>query len=68
MKTIARRMVSGVTRLAVAAIVAAACSTIVLTQSLTITGQGGRPFGGRVMGEAATGSLHCDHGLSLIHI
>ena len=62
MKTIARRMVSGVTRLAVAAIVAAACSTIVLTQSLTITEQGGRPFGGRVMGEAATGSLHCDHG------
>ncbi|PYR65130.1 MAG: hypothetical protein DMF88_20885 [Acidobacteria bacterium] len=45
-----------------AATVAAACSIIVQAQSLTIMEQGGRPFGGRVMGEPATGSLHCDHG------
>ena len=49
-------------RVAMAATVAAACSIIVQAQSLTITEQGGRPFGGRVMGEPATGSLHCDHG------
>ena len=43
-------------RVAMAATVAAACSIIVQAQSLTITEQGGRPFGGRVMGEPATGS------------
>jgi hypothetical protein len=73
MNTIAQRVASAVTRVAMAAIVAAAWSIIVLAprlallaqgkpQSLTITEQGGRPFGGRVMGEPATGSLHCDHG------
>ncbi len=29
---------------------------------LVIREQGGRPFGGRVAGEPARGSLHCDHG------
>jgi hypothetical protein len=62
MNTLARRMVSAVKRVAVGALASAACSAIVLAQSLTITEQGGRPFGGRVMGEPVTGSLHCDHG------
>lgn len=30
--------------------------------SLTIREQGGRPFGGTVMGDPATGSIRCDHG------
>jgi hypothetical protein len=58
MNMIARQVCSGVTGVAVVA----AWSIIVLAQSLTITEQGGRPFGGKVMGEPATGSLHCDHG------
>ncbi|MBI4885867.1 MAG: alpha/beta fold hydrolase [Acidobacteria bacterium] len=38
-------------------------SSLVSAQSpLVITGQGARPFGGRVVGDAATGSIHCDHG------
>jgi hypothetical protein len=72
MQTIARRVRSGLTRAAAVAMVSA-CSTIVLAprlallaqgkpESLIITEQGGRPFGGRVVGEPATGSLHCDHG------
>jgi len=72
MQTNARLVSSGLTRMAMVAMVSA-CSTIVLAprlaslawaepQSLTITEQGGRPFGGRVVGEPATGSLHCDHG------
>src|SRR5215510_11554650 len=62
MKSIPSRVGPGVIRMAAVAIVAAACSIVVHAQSLTITEQGGRPFGGRVMGEPATGSLHCDHG------
>lgn len=72
MQTIARRVSSGLTRAAAVAVVSA-CSTIVLAprlallaqgkpESLIITEQGGRPFGGRVVGEPAAGSLHCDHG------
>ncbi len=29
---------------------------------IVIRAQGARPFGGRVLGDAATGSIHCDHG------
>ena len=29
---------------------------------LVIREQGGRPFGGKVVGEPASGSIHCDHG------
>ncbi|HEY5617551.1 MAG TPA: alpha/beta fold hydrolase [Vicinamibacterales bacterium] len=29
---------------------------------IVIRDQGARPFGGRVLGDAATGSIHCDHG------
>ncbi len=29
---------------------------------LTIAEQGARPFGGTILGDPATGSLHCDHG------
>ena len=72
MQTITRRVSSGARRAAAVAMVSA-CSTIALAppfaslvrgapQSLTITEQGGRPFAGRVVGEPATGSLHCDHG------
>ena len=31
-------------------------------RQLAIREQGGRPFGGTVVGEAARGSIHCDHG------
>jgi hypothetical protein len=38
-------------------------STTAMAQSaLAIRDQGARPFGGKVMGDAAQGSLHCDHG------
>jgi hypothetical protein len=72
MQTIARQVSSGLTRVAAVAMVSA-CSTLVLAprlallaqgkpESLIITEQGGRPFAGRVVGEPAAGSLHCDHG------
>ena len=61
MQRIARRVTSRVARVAAVAMVSA-CSSGVVGQSLTITEQGGRPFGGRVVGESTTGSLHCDHG------
>ena len=47
---------------ATAFMLAATCSAIALAQSLVITAQGARPFGGRIVGEASAGSLHCDHG------
>lgn len=31
-------------------------------RQLVIRDQGGRPFGGTVVGDPATGSIHCDHG------
>jgi hypothetical protein len=31
-------------------------------RQLVIRDQGGRPFGGKVVGDAAAGSIHCDHG------
>ena len=61
MQTSARRVSLALTHMATIAMVSA-CSTILIAQSLAITEQGGRPFGGRVMGESTTGSLHCDHG------
>jgi len=33
-----------------------------LAAQLVIPEQGGRPFGGKVVGDAAGGSIHCDHG------
>ena len=29
---------------------------------LVVRGQGGRPFGGTVLGDPVAGSIHCDHG------
>ena len=49
-------------RVATAFMLAVTCSATALAQSLVITNQGARPFGGKIVGEASTGSLHCDHG------
>jgi len=46
-------------RLALLLIAATVSAT---AQSATIREQGARPFGGRVAGNPANGSLHCDHG------
>jgi hypothetical protein len=39
-----------------------AASATLAGQSVVIREQGARPFGGRVMGTADSGSIHCDHG------
>lgn len=43
-------------------LVLALTGVVASAQSVTIRQQGARPFGGRVVGDAAAGSLHCDHG------
>jgi len=42
--------------------IAGAVTTLAAQAPLTLRDQGGRPFGGTVVGGAATGSLRCDHG------
>ena len=39
-----------------------AAATVAAQSPLVIRDQGGRPCGGTVVGDAATGSIHCDHG------
>jgi hypothetical protein len=46
-------------RIALLLVVTAAAAA---AQSVTLREQGARPFGGRVVGDPATGSIHCDHG------
>jgi hypothetical protein len=43
-------------------VVATATASVVAQSPLVIREQGARPFGGIVVGDATTGSLHCDHG------
>lgn len=52
---------STVAAFCLAALVAIA-SLDVLAAQLVIQQQGGRPFGGKVVGDPAGGSIHCDHG------
>lgn len=40
----------------------AVASVDALAAQLVIREQGGRPFGGKVVGDPAGGSIHCDHG------
>ena len=47
-------------RIAVMLVVASA--TAMAQSAIAIRDQGARPFGGTVVGDAAKGSLHCDHG------
>jgi hypothetical protein len=39
-----------------------ASATATAQSAVVIRSQGARPFGGKVVGDAANGSIHCDHG------
>ena len=43
-------------------ILVVAATTAMAQSAIAIRDQGARPFGGKVVGDAANGSLHCDHG------
>ena len=44
-------------------VIVALTAGVALAQSaVVIRSQGARPFGGKVVGDAANGSIHCDHG------
>ena len=46
----------------VVVIVALTASVALAQSAVVIRSQGARPFGGKVVGDAANGSIHCDHG------
>lgn len=43
-------------------VVASGVATLAAQAPLVIRDQGGRPFGGKVLGDPVAGSIHCDHG------
>ena len=46
----------------IALMLVVASVTAMAQSAIAIRDQGARPFGGKVVGDAAKGSLHCDHG------